>query len=186
MGDRVELVKAERFGVGVRALQLFGPGSLLAEAVGEIYTPEDSPEYDEHVNSGRYTTEQLSVEKWKTYRQKNHCGLRFDDTNAVCQIDAAVFGNWTRYLNHSCNANRRLQQFSVGDKVLMCVRVEDGKNVSFGDILTMKYGKYYFIGKKIACQCAEDCCKLWNENRIGSSRKVLAEARRDGTVPDWA
>lgn len=159
-GDRAELVKAERFGVGVRGLQRLGPGSLFAEAVGERYPPEDSLEYDDYVDAGRYTTEQLSVEKWKTYRRKNHRELRFDDTNAVCQIDVAVFGNWTRYLNHSCDANTRLQQSSVGDKVLMCVRVEDGKNVSFGDILTMNYGKYDLIGNKIACQCGEDCCQL--------------------------
>jgi hypothetical protein len=185
-GDRVELIKAEPFGVGVRSLQRFESGSLLAEAVGEIYPPEDSTEYDQYQDAGRYTSQQLSIEKWKTYRLKHHRGLRVDDTNAVCQIDAAVFGNWTRYLNHSCNANTRLQQYSVGDKVLICVRVEDGKNIGFGEVLTMNYGKQYFIGKRIACRCGEDCCQLWNEKRIGNSRRTLGEARREGAAPDWA
>ena len=185
-GESVELVKADPFGIGVQALQRFRAGNLLAKAVGEIYPPEDSPEYDEYVDAGRYTTEQISVKKWRGYRQQIGRGLRLDDTNAVCQIDAAVFGNWTRYLNHSCNANTRLQQFSVGRRVLMCVRVEDDKKIGFGDVLTVNYGRQYFVGKKIACRCGEDSCQLWNEKKIGNNKKTLAEARMDGTAPDWA
>lgn len=185
-GALIELVNSTPFAIGVRALQSFSPGALLAEVVGEIYPPEDSTEYEAYIDADRYVTSQTSTAKWRMYRLKNGRGLRHTDTNAVCQIDSAVRGNWTRYLNHSCSANTRLQQYSVGDKVLMCVRVEDGKSIAFGECLTMDYGRQYFIGKKIPCRCGEDCCTLWNEKRIGNNRKTLGERRMDGTAPAWA
>jgi hypothetical protein len=130
---------------------------LLAEAVGEIYAPEDS--FGNMINTRMLaSTHQSSLppRSGSPYRLKIHRGLRPDDSNAgICQIGAAVIGTWTLYLNHSCNANTKLQQYSVGDKVFMRVRVEGGKNVGFGEVLTVNDG-----GGKVP-HGTKDCLPIW-------------------------
>jgi hypothetical protein len=89
-------------------------------------------------------------------------------------------------LNYSCNANKKLQQYSVGDKVLMRVRVEGGKNVGFGEVLTVNDGgEKYLMGQRIACRYGNDCRQLWSERRIGNNKKTLGGARKEGAAPDW-
>ncbi len=171
-GDRVELQNIHPImGTGVRALQRLPAQSLLAEYVGEIY-----PLYKTQPK-GRYRN---STYLYCQTRRRSGGG----NENAM-HIDPSVYGNWTRYINHSCKPKTDFVMYSCGEKILTCVKVRK-KAIEFGEEITINYGKGYFEGQKLACRCGEDKCKLWNADTVRDNQTTLRQAKQGGFAPDWA
>ena len=74
-------------------------------------------------------------------------------------IDPAVSGNWTRYINHSCDPNTIYAQVNVGQRLLIIVQAI--RPIRFGDPITASYGREYFKGRLFACACGAAKCNKW-------------------------
>ncbi|KAF7503443.1 hypothetical protein GJ744_003735 [Endocarpon pusillum] len=171
-GDRVELRNVHPIlGTGVRALQRLPAHSLLAEYTGEIYP--------------LYKTQPTGKYKNSTYLYCQTRRLSNGDVENAMHIDPSVYGNWTRFINHSCRPRTDFVMYSCGAKIVTCVKVRK-RAIEFGEEITINYGKSYFEGQRLACRCREDTCQLWNADKVKDNRTTLRQARQGGFAPDWA
>jgi len=121
-------------GRGIRTLQRHRRGDLLAEYVGLI-KPLD---YDDDPVYGFIFTPY---------------GKPDDDLGT---ISAKKFGNWTRFINHSCRPSTRFKEIVIGNRIRnMVVTLRD---IDIFEELTINYGKDYW--RECFCECGESCCKL--------------------------
>lgn len=68
-----------------------------------------------------------------------------------CAIDAGERGNWTRYMNSSCNPNVRLVGEYIGKREVVFFQAL--RDIRGGEELTFNYGRAYFEKAGIQCQC---------------------------------
>jgi SET domain len=168
-GDRVELRQISPvMGTGVVALQRFPAGSVLAEYVGEIYPNNRSSNYNNH-----------------TYLLSQRRNFARNRTEEAMYIDPSIHGDWTRFINHSCESNTEFVVRSCGDKMLTCI-VVGNQPIEFGQQLTVNYGREYFVNQNLACRCGRDSCRLWNADNVNDRRTTLRQAKEQGIAPGWA
>uniref|UniRef100_A0AC34QE42 Methionine synthase n=1 Tax=Panagrolaimus sp. JU765 TaxID=591449 RepID=A0AC34QE42_9BILA len=82
-------------------------------------------------------------------------------TNMDVLIDAQNCGNFTRFMNHSCNNNLNCRVVYIGGD---CGRIPSPvffamRDIQSGEQLTIDYGTDYFEILGIACQCGEENCR---------------------------
>lgn len=135
-GNLIELVEYENKGTGVRALTNFTKGDILDQFVGEIRPPQ--------------------------YPHDEVYGLEHPEAAYTSPIAALISpkrrGNWTRFINHSCNASTVFELRTVGTRTMMTI--ETDRDISFGEEITVDYGSGYWKGEE-KCQCGEkECCSL--------------------------
>ena len=129
----VELRDYGRRGVGIRALQRIPKRSILDEYVGEIF-PADyahDPVYGLDVNLPGYRNEEV-----------------------VATISAKQYGNWTRFINHSCNPSTKFRTVTQGGwhrTVVQTVR-----DIEMFEELTVDYGDGYWRDRE--CECGAENC----------------------------
>ncbi|PGH07424.1 hypothetical protein GX51_01723 [Blastomyces parvus] len=128
-------------GIGVRTLRSIKEGELIGEYVGE-YVGEIS-----HRDYCRDYTYALC----HTLRERS-----------IGVIDAAIYGNWTRYMNHSCRAGAIFVSAVVEDRV--CVLVRAIRDIEMYEEITVDYGAEYFMPRDRLCKCGEDVCRF-KENK---------------------
>ena len=131
----VELKDFGHKGRGIRTLQHIREGNLLAEYVGLIKSANDKGD----------PTYGMSIEPYQNY---GHCDIG--------TIEAKRYGNWTRFINHSCNPSTKFTEFIIGNRVRIMVRAK--RNIDIFEELTINYGDEYW--KEKFCECGESCCKL--------------------------
>jgi ATP-dependent RNA helicase DDX49/DBP8 len=71
-------------------------------------------------------------------------------------------GNFTRFINHSCNANAQFSQFTWLDTqhiILVSKGIEAGVEIS------VDYGDRYWAGLDKSCLCGESCCRYRRDRR---------------------
>ncbi|OJJ48321.1 hypothetical protein ASPZODRAFT_62153 [Penicilliopsis zonata CBS 506.65] len=131
-GEMVELVEYPGKGIGVRSLANFKAGDILGEFAGEICPDDydDDPVY-------------ALVQQSKT-----------DSETAIAVISPMRFGNWTRYINHSCNASTSFERRTVGNRTIMTV--EASRDIGMYEEITINYGSDYWKNK--TCKCGEEGC----------------------------
>jgi ATP-dependent RNA helicase DDX49/DBP8 len=72
------------------------------------------------------------------------------------QIFQGRMGNYTRFINHSCNPNSQLEQFTwLGVQRTVVV----SKGVAAGKEVTMDYSSRYWRRLDKSCLCGEPCCR---------------------------
>ena len=80
-----------------------------------------------------------------------------DEPVSVVQIDAERAGAWTRFINHSCNADSVFRIMRVGQVKIMAV--ETVKDVRKGKELSVDYGRdYYSLYSARRCACGAKGC----------------------------
>ncbi|MCJ1429813.1 hypothetical protein MMC29_007728 [Sticta canariensis] len=125
----VELAESgNNVGVGIRVLQPIPKNRLLAEYVGEI-VPSDG-----------------SVDDTYLCRTRN------------ASVDAQEHGNWTRFINHSCDAHAELSNVVIGNRH-RCM-VKSIKDVGMFEQLTLDYGDLYWATRASLCQCGSPNCRF--------------------------
>lgn len=136
-GNLVELVEYEKKGTGVRALANFKDGDILDQYVGEL--------------------------RHRKYRGDRVYALEHPEHPRVSYIDRAVavispkrYGNWTRFINHSCNPSTRFVLRTVGKRTIMAIQAQRG--ISFGEEITIDYGDGYWSERE-KCHCGEVGCR---------------------------
>ncbi len=133
----VELKKYDPKGTGVRALEPIRQGDILGEYSGQIIPANTTdPKYVDNVYSYHFAP-------------PGHF-----DTSAM--ISSKLYGNWTRYISHSCNANTGFKLMTIGKRYR--VMIVATRNINVFEEVTVDYGPCYF-GPHLQCLCSEQCCK---------------------------
>ncbi|KAL8907107.1 MAG: hypothetical protein Q9207_001598 [Kuettlingeria erythrocarpa] len=138
----VELVRCPgEKGVGVRSLQRIRRGDVLNEYVGEL----------KHANSVQDTTYALELE----YPPGDEDRM---ETDNPILIDAQVFGNWTRYINASCNPSLVFIPAIVGRRYRMMIVAT--RDIEVFEELTIGYGDNFWIDSDTKmCECNDPNCR---------------------------
>lgn len=119
------------------------------------------------------------------YCHEVHIGPDFSNRKAeVAYIDAEECGNWTRFVNHSCDSNAKFVEARVGStRVLALVAT---KVIELGDQVTVDYQADYFQNRE--CRCGAKCCKYSKKgvkeaNISRPRRKRRNDAEEDSVMP---
>jgi hypothetical protein len=196
----VELFATENRGTGVRALQTFSKGVHIGEYIGEvyptIYDADNIPlssryggdEGNSYMFSMRIRQQSDYLDKTQTKRtlktaNKSQGGAANSTPREYYTLDAAVFGNWTRYINHSCVPNTCYIHVNIGQRETLVIQAL--RDIAYGEELTVSYGPDYFRFLPFGCKCGYWCCKYWKEDR-GRTSMTLTTAKLKGMAPAWA
>ena len=134
------LVELRNYGIkgnGIRALQNIAKGTVLGEYVGRFLP--------------------LHAQSDLTYALEFVAAVGNEKERGVAVIDAAVEGNWTRFMNHSCNANTNYVLCAIGTK--QRVIVEAVRTIRVYEEITSDYSDGYFTGGLI-CHCGYSHCRF--------------------------
>lgn len=126
----------DAFGIGVYALRAIRKDTVLGEYVGELVRTAEVP-----------STYLFTV----TNDAREELGL----------IDSLRMGNWTRFINHSCDSNTDFVTTRVGGRMRYVVQAKKGIRV--GQEVTISYGDSYWRSmnrKGIWCSCGADNCEF--------------------------
>ena len=192
----VELVTTS-FGTGVQSLQDIPQGAYLGVYIGEMYPTErknglvlHSARYDGDQGKSYLYAQNVNIRQRGKRSKKKIDGeyqwaqgtLR-DDEFEKFFIDPAVYGNWTRYINHSCNPNTNFVLVNVGQRHLTLIQA--ARSIAFGEDITVYYGDDFFDNKNFRCKCGEAKCRLWEPSVTGKGSTSLGTARgaKDPAIP---
>ena len=134
INPRVELHSYGSKGVGIRALQRIPKDTFLAEYVGLL-------QHRQYIGDPTYG---LSL-----------CGE--DEDLETTLISAKRYGNWTRFLNHSCNSSTVFQHAVIGRRQRMMIKAT--RDIEMFEEMTIDYGDSYWKGRRF-CECGEEGCEL--------------------------
>ena len=155
----VELRQYHGKGIGVRTLQNIRRGDLLEEYVGQIVPVTDEQDSVYSVLFGRPEA--------------------FSDAG-IAQISAKRYGNWTRFINHSCSASLGFQIMAIGEKYRVMVIAE--QDIDAFSELTLDYGPDYWLTSvpgevEKFCLCRQPRCRYSSSERKNSLRQKIARFR---------
>ena len=144
---KLPLVELRRYpikGVGVRTLQCIEQGITVGEYIGEI-VPNSSLDED-------------STHSWfdDTYSFALDLSHKAGDPELTLgHISAETYGNWTRYMNHSCEASVIPHLVVIGRKARMMMVT--CRNIDAFEELTLDYGTDYWTEDQ-PCLCGTTSC----------------------------
>ncbi|KAF7732537.1 histone methyltransferase set2 [Apophysomyces ossiformis] len=156
---RVDVIRTEKKGYGLRALTDLPSNAFIMEYLGEVIP------HSEFIQRTRnYEREGLKHYYFMT--------LKTDEI-----IDATKKGCLARFINHSCNPNCVTQKWVVGKK--MRIGIFTSRSVQAGEELTFdyKFERYGAVAQK--CYCGEANCKGY----IGATDKKAEEESIDVASP---
>ena len=151
----VELRQYSKYGArgtGIRTLQWIKKDTYLAEYLGEILPTSNA--YPLTPNGKRAFREFDAVYSWELSRGN-------DD---LAQVSSAFYGNWTRYVNHSCEPLVKVRFEAVGDKVHIFYKAAE--DIEPFEELTVHYGNLYFNAER-PCKCGTASCREDFAGNIG-------------------
>ncbi|KAL4808767.1 hypothetical protein BDV18DRAFT_133155 [Aspergillus unguis] len=131
-GSLVEMIERPVTGTGVRALSNFKKGDILGQFLGQLFPPD----YDDD-------------EVYSLLHQS-----KTDMDGSLATISPRRYGNWTRYIAHSCKASLTFACLTVGRRTVMAVMAV--RDIAAFEDLTVDYGPVYWT--KQACMCGEEKC----------------------------
>ena len=154
----VELRQYHGKGIGVRTLQNIRRREILEEYVGLIVPIAD---------------EQDSVYSVLFRRPE-----ALSDAG-IAQISAKRYGNWTRFINHSCSASLGFRVMAIGEKYRVMVIAE--QDIDAFSELTIDYGPDYWLTPvpgevEKFCLCGLPKCRYSNPERKNLLRQRMAKA----------
>ncbi|XP_071012377.1 histone-lysine N-methyltransferase EHMT1a [Oncorhynchus clarkii lewisi] len=155
---RLQLYKTQRMGWGVRALQDIPQGTFICEYVGEIITDAEA---DGRENDSFLFTLDNKV-------GDVHC------------IDARLFGNIGRFINHLCEPNLLAVRVFTMHQDLRFPRIAffSRKPIQSGDQIGFDYGDHFWKvkSKYYSCQCFSPRCRHSSATRAQSLERVTSPA----------
>ncbi|XP_058213742.1 histone-lysine N-methyltransferase ASHR3 [Rhododendron vialii] len=144
---KVKIVKTEFCGWGVEAGECINQGDFVIEYIGEVI--DDA-----------MCEQRLWDMKYRGVQNFYMCEIRKDFT-----IDATFKGNSSRFLNHSCDPNCKLEKWQVEGETR--VGVFAGRSIKIGEPLTYDY-RFVQFGPEVICHCAAPNCQGF----LGTKRKI--------------
>lgn len=138
---RLQLFRTRNMGWGVRAMQDIPQGAFICEYVGEIITDAEA---DKRENDSFLFTLDNKV-------GDVHC------------IDARLFGNIGRFINHLCEPNLLAVRVFTMHQDLRFPRIAffSSRPIRAGDQIGFDYGDHYWRvkSKYFSCQCGSNKCR---------------------------
>lgn len=147
---KIKVVKTELCGWGVVAAESINKGDFIIEYIGEVI--------DDALCEKRLWDMKYNGDK-KFYM----CELRKDFT-----IDATFKGNLSRFLNHSCDPNCKLEKWQVEGETR--VGVFAAQSIEVGEPLTYDY-RFVQFGPEVKCHCGASNCQGY----LGSKKKITSK-----------
>ncbi|CAH1999344.1 unnamed protein product [Acanthoscelides obtectus] len=148
--QRFQLYKTEYKGWGVKTLRFIPKGSYVCEYIGEILTDVEANSRDED-------------------------DFLFDldnkDVDSYC-VDAKRYGNFARFINHSCTPNLHPVKVFIDHQDLRFPRIAFFalKDIAAEEELSFDYGHKFWLVKykSFTCQCGVKECK-YSDETIGEA-----------------
>lgn len=136
---KVEAFKTRKKGWGLRTINDLPANSFIMEYVGEV------------VRSKEFRSR---VKKYTKQKIKHHyfMALRSDEI-----IDATVKGNYTRFINHSCEPNCETQKWTVNGELR--IGFFTIRNLQAGEEITFDYQFQRYGRKAQKCYCDAPSCR---------------------------
>ncbi|KAF9994769.1 histone methyltransferase set2 [Entomortierella chlamydospora] len=134
----VDVVKTEKKGYGLRAMESLDPGTFVMEYIGEVL-PHSS-----------------FVKRTREYSLAGVEHFYFMSLQSDEVIDATKKGCLARFINHSCNPNCHLEKWVVGSKLR--IGIFTIKRVTEGEELTFDYQFERYGAEAQKCFCGEPNC----------------------------
>ncbi|KAL6633998.1 hypothetical protein ACP70R_026669 [Stipagrostis hirtigluma subsp. patula] len=159
---KIKVVKTKRCGWGAVTLEPLEKGDFVIEYVGEVI--DDA------------TCEQRLWDiKKRGDRNFYMCEISKDFT-----IDATFKGNVSRFLNHSCEPNCKLEKWQVDGETR--VGVFASRSIKIGEPLTYDY-RFVHFGEKVKCHCEALNCQGYLGSQIKNpTQNALAIAAPQGQL----
>lgn len=159
---KIKIVKTKRCGWGAVALERLEKGDFIIEYVGEV------------INDA--TCEQRLWDMKRRGEKKFYmCEISKDFT-----IDATFKGNTSRFLNHSCDPNCKLEKWQVDGETR--VGVFASRFIEVGEPLTYDY-RFVHFGEKVKCYCGANNCQGYLGSQIKNpTQNALAAAAPEGQL----
>ncbi|XP_042047676.1 histone-lysine N-methyltransferase ASHR3-like [Salvia splendens] len=147
-GKKIQIVKTELCGWGVVAAESISKGDFIVEYVGEV------------INDA-------SCEK-RLWDMKDQDAKNFYmcEINKDFVIDATFKGNESRFLNHSCAPNCKLEKWQVEGETR--VGIFASRLIEVGEPLTYDY-RFVQFGPEVECHCRAPNCGGY----LGTKRKIV-------------
>ncbi|KAK3239318.1 hypothetical protein CYMTET_50748 [Cymbomonas tetramitiformis] len=149
---RLEVFYTKNKGWGVRTTEPIARGAFVVEYFGEVITDQEAEDrgkgYDEDHCSYLYDLNRLDVEE-------NHK----HSSNFV--LDAMIFGNISRFINHSCEPNLRPIQvlYDSMDESMPHIGLYAINSIKAGTELTYNYGYELLTHTRLDCRCGTKTCR---------------------------
>ncbi|KAF2866576.1 hypothetical protein BDV95DRAFT_611636 [Massariosphaeria phaeospora] len=163
--DHFELRKTEDLGIGAYTKRAWKAGDVLGWYAGELKVKsyDGSSDYLMQLDIGVLDTSSRAQQGGTANgtppsptRQAPSAPHSEPEPDLV-YIDAAAKGNWTRFINHSCDPYASYRMRRVGNMRIMTV--EAVRDVPADVELTVSYGyDYYGIGTVKVCRCGAENC----------------------------
>ncbi|KAL7200180.1 hypothetical protein ACSBR2_022310 [Camellia fascicularis] len=145
---KIKIVKTEFCGWGVEAAESINKGDFVIEYIGEVI--DDA-----------MCEQRLWEMKYRGVKNFYMCEIRKDFT-----IDATFKGNSSRFLNHSCDPNCKLEKWQVEGETR--VGVFAAQSIKIGEPLTYDY-RFVQFGPEVKCHCGAPNC----QDYLGTKRKIV-------------
>lgn len=136
-----KVVSAGELGHRIEATTDYKAGDLLGEFLGEIVPPD---QFEDGWAADLYShteTDEYDNKRKRTY---------------LCQIHALDVGNWTRKVNHSCEANGVFAEMRISGRWRMLLKAT--RDIKAGEVIAIDYGKTYWTNKGLQCRCGSTKC----------------------------
>lgn len=159
----VEVVKTHGKGFGVRASRTFDPGQIIVEYAGEIITVEECDrrmveEYKDNTVCHILSASPMATCPCMCCTDKKQCYYLMNFVDKLI-IDASRTGSIARFVNHSCEPNCSMIQWTVAGKPRMALFAGDA-GISTGEELTYDYNFDNFNDDNTtACACGAEWCR---------------------------
>ncbi|XP_076275512.1 histone-lysine N-methyltransferase G9a isoform X2 [Rhynchophorus ferrugineus] len=145
---RFELFRTASKGWGVRALTPIAKGTFVCEYVGEILTDTEA----DHREDDSYLFD-----------------LDNKETESFC-IDAKFYGNFARFINHSCEPNLNPIKIFIEHHDLRFPKIAlfAKKDIAITEELSFDYGDKFWLVKykSFTCDCGSSHCR-YSKQSIG-------------------
>ncbi|EEH02864.1 SET domain-containing protein [Histoplasma capsulatum G186AR] len=159
----LELIEtADGRGTGVRTLTNFPKNTMLGAYMGEILF-KDEWEYD--------TVYSLQL-KAKT---------NYGTVRAI--ICPKRYGNWARFVNHSCDPSVDFVSRTIGKRIYMMM--ETRRDIKAFEEITVDYGKQYWRSKQKQCLCRSQSCKDKDKTIPQNVPHPVPAIPRDNPYRNW-
>lgn len=135
---KVDIVKTEKKGYGLRATQAIPAESFVYEYIGEVV-----PEVDFRKRMQRYHDERIPHFYFMMLQRDEY-------------LDATKKGDIARFINHSCNPNCYVAKWSVGKHMRMGIFTQ--RDIIKGEELTFNYNVDRYGNEAQPCYCGEPNC----------------------------
>ncbi|RKP05448.1 hypothetical protein THASP1DRAFT_32709 [Thamnocephalis sphaerospora] len=149
----VHVIKTEKKGFGLQALEGLEANQFVMEYVGEVLP------------------QSWFVKRARQYAQEGIAHHYFMTLNSEEYIDATKKGCLARFINHSCNPNSVLQKWTVGARMRMGIFTL--RRVAQGEELTFDYKFERYGAEAQPCYCGEPNCKGYIGGDSKSNQKAM-------------